>query len=209
MTGGDNPELGRLKEAAKKLKARIETEKLLSMRLRSCLELTETLCRQIMTSLNDEQLTCEIHDGLINVGAYDRMLTFVPANGIANDARLPRPRGLYCCQVLIFGHLEGQEEGRLLSSFRVYPDGSCTDGENCWKIEAHSIEFLSYLSELIASNLLDCDHSWPPVNEMPDSIKIVPLVRNRIESANLKHNCVGFECDLPAAHGTIANTDKH
>lgn len=187
----------KLDDAMDRFKSRLETEKLLALRMSKCIEAVATICNRILASLSHEQLQAGMPDGVYSMKANDRTLSFAAAAGMASDARLKHPRGLYCCQILVLGHTEGQEESTLLESFRVYPDGRCSDGERSWKCEAESEEFEGYLVDLICHHLLDSDFFWPAFSEMPESMRKVPIERNRLQTESLDKTCIGFECALP------------
>lgn len=190
----------RLNQAVKRYRERIDIDKLLAVRLQHCMELAKKLCDQIAESIGKDLIRCKESDGIITLVTRDRVLSFAPAGGVASDARLRRPLGLACRQVLVFGHLEGQESSTLLSAFRVYADGHCSDGDVTWKLDAvNPDKFGNYLLEVIASNLLDFEVFWPPTDEFPDFIRKITIQENKPEPAQLKNVCVGFECDIEAS----------
>ncbi|MBY0357283.1 MAG: hypothetical protein K2W82_04710 [Candidatus Obscuribacterales bacterium] len=202
----------RLKQAVKHYNDKAELMRLLPMRLQKCMELLFKKIKAIAETVGGEVMSCKLNEETLTVKAYERILTFAPIKGAASDARLQEPRGLYCCQVLIFGHLDGQEESRLLSTFRVYPDGLCSAGDITWKIDDDSLEFTAYVTEIIADHLFGSDLFWPAPDEMPDFIRTIPLQHNKVQAQELKDICVGFECDLGSKFSSITgeiNGQKH
>ncbi len=187
----------KLNQALEQFKSRLETEKLLAIRISKCNEVLVAICNRIISSLGHELITQGLPNGAFSMKANDRTLSFASAAGMASDARLKHPRGMYCSQVLVLGHTEGQEESTLLDAFRIYPDGDCSDGERSWKCEEDSEEFESYIIDLICHHLLDSDFFWPAFSELPDSMRKVPIERNRVQTQNLEKTCIGFECALP------------
>ncbi|MBX9573133.1 MAG: hypothetical protein K2X77_29820 [Candidatus Obscuribacterales bacterium] len=187
----------KLNEAMNQFKSRLETEKLLAIRMSKCIEVLASVCNRIISSLSHELVTTGMPDGVFSMKANERTLSFAAAAGMASDARLKHPRGLYCGQILVLGHTEGQDESTLLDAFRVYPDGHCSDGERSWKCEEHSEEFESYVVDLICHHLLDSDFFWPAFSELPESMRKVPIERNRLQTKSLEKTCIGFECTLP------------
>lgn len=187
----------RLNEAVKHYRERLDLDKLLAIRMQHCMELTRKLCEQIAQAIGGDLIRCRESEGIITLITKDRVLSFAPAGGIASDARLRRPLGLPCRQVLIFGHIDGQESSKLLCAFRVYADGHCSDGESAWKLDAADPKrFGNYLTEVIASNLLDFQVFWPPTDEFPDFIRKIAIQENKPEVGQLKNVCVGFECGI-------------
>ncbi len=147
--------------AVDRLNERVELERVLSMRMYTCMASIEKILTEIAACPGADLFHCVRDGSEITMSAKDRVVTFAAAAGAASDARLSRPRGINCAQVLIFGHLSGQDEGILLKTFRVYPDGLCSDGEDTWKVEADSAKFVQLLTHIIIHNLIDCDFLWP------------------------------------------------
>lgn len=189
----------RINEALSNFSSRVDTQKLLTMRVRKCIEVMEAICRKIIESLGNEQISMGLPDGIFSMRAGDRTISFAAAAGMASDARLRHPRGFYCCQILVLGHTEGQDESTLLTAFRVYADGTASDGELSWKCEEDSAEFESYLVGVICEHLLDSEFFWPSMSEMPESMRKVPIESNRVQTKQLEKTCIGFECALPSA----------
>ena len=145
----------KLNEAIGQFKERVDVEKLLAMRVDKCLDVCEKLSKKIVAELNNEKMIVNSAADAFSIVAHDRVLSFAPAGGMASDARLKHPRGLYCRQILVLGHTLGQEESSLLTGFRVYPDGACSDGDKTWKAEESSKEFESYLMKLKINQLFE------------------------------------------------------
>lgn len=189
----------RLRESVKNYRERLDVEKLLAIRLQHCMDLAFKLCQQIAGEIGPELIRCKESDGVVILVTQDRVLSFAPAGGVASDARLRRPQGSLCKQVLIFGHLEGDEASTLISSFRIYPNGTCTDGDKSWRLDDKDVEdFADYLIEVISRNLLDFQVFWPPTDEFPDFIKKISIQEDKPEPVQLKKACVGFDCPLPS-----------
>ena len=187
----------KLNEAMDQFKSRLATEELLSEKTLKCLEVLSAVSTRVIAGLAHKLVEAATHEGAFSMKAGDRTLTFAPAAGMASDARLKHPRAMYCSQILVLGHTEGQDESTLLDAFRVYPDDKCSDGESTWTCEENSEEFASYVVKLICHHLLDSDFFWPAFSEMPESMRKVPIERNRLQTKTLEKTCIGFECALP------------
>lgn len=193
----------KLRDAVKHYREQLDIEKLLAIRLQHCMELGGKICREIADGIGKDLIKFKESDGILLLITRDRILSFAPAGGMASDARLRKPRGLKCRQVLIFGHLEGQAESNLLSTFRVYPDGFCSDGELTWKLDADELSvFANYLLELISSNLLDFEVFWPPTDELPDFIRKITIQENKPQVSQLQNLCIGFDCPIQTGSPT-------
>jgi hypothetical protein len=189
-------EIGQLKESAKKFVERQKLNSLLNTRVSHCLKVIEKICRKISEIAGPDVVDCRAEEDVLIVSAYDRNLTISPAPGAASDARLARPRGLYCSQILVFAHLSGQKDSALLEAFRIYPDGSCSDGEDTWKAQEDCPGFIRYINDLIRRHLLDCDMYWPALEDLPGFVRSIPVHDNRLDQERLKRTCIGFECSL-------------
>jgi hypothetical protein len=185
-----------LKESVERFVDREKLSALLAVRIGHCMKAAETICRKICEVAGSDILDCKAEEGVLTISADDRTLTISPAPGSASDAKLLRPRGLYCSQILIFAHLSGQKDSSLLDAFRLYPDGSCSDGEHNWKAQEDSPEFIRYLNDLIRRHLLDCDMYWPAFEDLPGFVRSIPIQDNRLDPERLKRPCIGFECSL-------------
>jgi hypothetical protein len=181
---------------------RQEVEKVLEQRLSQCMDKVSEICKVMCESPGSQPLTCSLKEHKIVVKADSRSLTFTASIGAASDARLQRPRGMLCCQVLIFGHIEGQDQGKLVDTFRVYADGICSDGETTWKVEGDYPGFVRYLVNLLKLHILDCDLYWPAFEELPGYVHNVSVKDDDVDTESVRRPCVGFECNFADRDGS-------
>ena len=141
-------------------------------------------------------LTASIAETSVQIRGGNRNILIAPAKGLGNDSRLHKPRYQMCAQALVFCHLSGQDESSLLSSFRVYADGQCTDGEMVWSVDDGVDGFQPYLSHLIQASIFECEPFWPDLGDLPDFMQRIPILLEEVQEDPLKRTCVGFECSL-------------
>lgn len=138
----------------------------------------------------------EFAEGILTVFANDRTLMLVPASGVALDTRLLKPRAMLCRQILVFGHIDGQEASKLLDSLRVYADGLCTDGSSFWNLNDSKLCMAGFITEVVIRNLFECDLLWPEFDEMPEFLQTIPVAEGKPVTDQLSKPCIGFECPI-------------
>ncbi len=141
-------------------------------------------------------LSVRAADNALYLTAGNRNLIFLSGHGAGVDYRLDNPRGEMCGQVLIFGHLTGQQETELLSNFRVYANGDCLSGACTWNVSGGAEAFKPFLAELIARGILEMVVYLPEVRDLPSFVKSLPLIDEDLGPSPIQHPCVGFECSL-------------
>ena len=190
-------------EAASIFRVRLKQEEMLAeltMKAMSCL--SDAAVSLVATTKDNTQadggplLTAQISDTSVQIEGGGRNILLTPAHGSGLDLRLPRPRSQACGQILVFGHLTGHEETSLLSSFRIYSDGLCTDGESTWNLEEGNNRFLNYLGHLVQTAIFDCELSWPELNNLPPYLQKLTVADLAAHQESLRKPCVGFECAL-------------
>lgn len=137
-------------------------------------------------------LTAILSESAVQISGGTRHILLVPAEGVGNDSRLVCPRMESCGQVLVYGHLSGHDETTLISSFRVYANGDCTDGGSEWSLDGGLDSFLHYLGQVVRAFIFERLLCWPALDEMPPHLKRVPLTAERIHEEPLKKPCLGF-----------------
>ncbi len=173
-------------------------------------ELVKTVEKAIHSMGVAAQQACELSGGIISYETSDEVLclkachsvlTLVPAKGFARDSRLPHPRCMLCAQILIFSHHAGEEESALRTSFRIYPDGQCSDGKTSWNLSDGESAFFPYIADLLANHLLLNELAWSDISEVPEHLKLLPVVEGKADVKGLSHPCIGFECVItPTLH---------
>lgn len=141
-------------------------------------------------------ISTKISETLVQVSGGGRNLVFALAQGIASDHRLQEPRAAACGQILVFTHMTGENESRLLTSLRVYENGDCTDGDITWNIDSGAEGFLAHLANFVRLAIFSSTVYWPVMDEMPFSLQKVPVYEDQLDEPTLKKPCVGFECNL-------------
>lgn len=178
----------------KRFAERREADNVLADRVRQCMKHMAEICKTICDMPEAENLSCTVKSDSIVVKADDRSLTFLAASGFGSDARLQHPRGMSCAQILMFAHIGGQAEGKLVDTFRVYADGVCSDGVETWTIDGDYTGFVKFMALTIKNNLLDCDLFWPSFEDLPGFVRTISIKDDHVDAEAARHNCVGFEC---------------
>lgn len=153
------------------------------------------LCRENGTG-KGPVITAKISETVVQISGGGRNVAFAAARGLASDHRLARPRGESCGQILVFAHLSGQAETTLLSSFRIYSNGDCTDGEIGWTIDDGVDAFLTHLADIVRCAIFESSVYWPHQDLLPGYVQKVPILEEELQEESLKKSCVGFECNL-------------
>lgn len=183
----------RFSEAVKALNLVIEHEAQLTKLLGETMDRLEEVIKE--ASLHSAGLIkCMRNDSVLLVHCHNRILAVAPASGFARDSRLKQPRCLLCAQFLIFTHVKGQPESQMVNSFRVYPDGHFSNGEESGSLKTDT--FKHYISELLIKHLLQKDLLWSTSEDLPAESKKVPVIDDDIDARDLAHSCIGFECSL-------------
>ena len=190
-------DVDRITTAASHFKDTLAIEQRIQSEVVRAMRFAHDAVRTLAATVADEGLLqAESIDGALIISTEGRTLTLAPANGTALDTRLLKPRAMLCSQVLVFAHITGQELSTLLSTFRVYSDGFCTDGEVSWNLNDSGIPMANYMTGLVAENLFECDLFWPEFDQLPDYLQAIPVTEDRASTKDLSKPCIGFECAL-------------
>lgn len=141
-------------------------------------------------------LTATVSENAVQISGGTRHVMLVPAEGVGNDSRLVCPRMESCGQILVYGHLSGHDETTLISSFRVYANGDCADGDSEWSLDEGLESFLRYLGRVVRASIFERQLCWPALDEMPPHLQRIPVTAERLHEDPLKKPCFGFECAL-------------
>lgn len=155
---------------------------------RILIEDAEKIC-----GLTNGIVSYRVMDKVVTFSAGDRVLTFIHLNGSARDTRLVHPRCMQCAKVLVFSHYEGDYQSVLRTSYRIYPDGVMSDGFVSWSLRENS-GFMSYLAHTLARYLLANEPVWSDMIDIPDSLKVLPLVEGKVAADKIGDRWPAFEC---------------
>lgn len=179
-------------DAIEVLKKSIEEEKQLCF-------LTEKAMDEMLAAsrnareLSNQLLTCDYQDGVLSIKAHNRTLTLLKTLGFGRDSRLAEPRCMLCSLFLIFTHCSGEKEATLYSSFRVYPDGACTDGRMHWNVNHGQTAFEPFVFSLITQTLLRTELLWTSMDDLPERLTRVRVDDGKIDAGALVQSSIGFE----------------
>ncbi|MBY0547264.1 MAG: hypothetical protein K2W95_08210 [Candidatus Obscuribacterales bacterium] len=191
-------------QAVELLQHSIEEEKRLGF-------LTEKAIDEIVTAsrhaaqLSNGLITCTVDDHVISLSAHNRTITIIRVNGSGRDSRLIHPRCMLCALFLVFIHCQGESNATLHSSFRVYPDGACTDGIVSWKLTDGDIAFEPYVFNLLTEQLLRAELLWSSTSDIPERLKSAPVVDGKLDSKELSKPSIGFESSFTPATCSVSS----
>lgn len=188
-------DLDELKQSALVFKRFLDETATILKRMNDGINQAEQTAGELAAGIaGDIELGITRTDTMLQIDAGSRSIMLVPLPGVAHDARLARPKGKNCAEILVFGHTVDRQTGWVISCLRVYADGSCTDGQSEWNLDEVENGMRAYLSDLIKNDLLCCEVFWPPIDELKPLMEEIPI--GQVQTAQLSNPCIGFECSL-------------